>query len=111
MARYDIETWLGDTEVTEAQMTALTRLSDDLEGRYEEAIDTEAAFTAGAMVILGDSTTSDLVDEWKALQSQLAEATIRMRGALLVELQSTSELEVSKTYGLNRGTVRKAAGK
>lgn len=111
MADPEILAYLGDVEATDEQIEALERLGRDLDGIYEDTIDRMEAFNAGAAVILGDATTQETVDKWKAAHAHLAQMTIQLRGALAVDLQSTPESVVAEKYGIARGTVRKAAGK
>lgn len=115
----NLRNWLGDVDATDEQEDAMLRLqrdineqlSDDREIRYDQQDEFMEAFVAGVQVILGDTTTAEVVDEWQDLRVDLEHATNKMRGALLVELQISSEREVAAKYKINRKTVRKAQGK
>ena len=63
MQDYELDAWLGDTEATGEQRAALKRAADEIGARWPDpdSADVRAeAFTAAAMVVLGDATDAEL---------------------------------------------------
>ena len=111
----DLNNYLGHaaSEATEDQKEEMLAAAEVIDRVYpdRDGDDNADAFSAAVQVILGDSTTETLVDEWKTAMANVATANTLMRGALAVEVSRASELAVAEKFGLNRGTVRKAVGK
>jgi len=116
MQDYEIDAWLGDTDTTPEQRTALARISDTLvEKRYpgdDGKADAHDAFASATMYVLGDTTLAEVGDAY--LQARAAEqaAHTRLTGAIIAAAElGVSESEISRQTGVTRVTVRRALGK
>jgi hypothetical protein len=113
---FDVDQWLGDTEVTEAQRDAIREADRYVQARYPDgtdyADDQEAALSAAVQVILGDSTLEHVTVAWREARRREAEARAAATGAIIASVvMGESELGVSTRTGIARDTVRKALGK
>lgn len=114
MQDYELEAWLGDVEVTPDQWELLHRAADDTAARYknDDGDAAEQAFTAAAMVILGDSNVDAAVTSYAAAKRAERAAMETLTGAIIgAVLTGDTEKGISDRTGINRGTVRKALGK
>lgn len=101
-------------EVTPEQREKMLEISDIAERIFpgsDQMDDREQMLSAAVECILGDSDPAQIVDEWKAATKAVWAATVRMRGAVAVEVSRSNELAVSEKFGIGRPTVRKAVGK
>lgn len=116
MNHADLDQYLGEfaATVTDEQRVKMLEISDiaDIVFPHDDQQDDRAEMLSTAVqVILGDTSTEDVVSDWKSAVSAMLTATARMRGAVAVEVSTSNESQVAEKYGLNRGTVRKAVGK
>ena len=112
METYEIEAWLGDTEITDEQRVALRQAADDLTGRWDDDPDPDReAMTGAAQLILGDATPASLAAEWRQAQRALDEAHARMTGGIVAYYAASTELATAEAFGVTRQTVRKALGR
>lgn len=112
MQTYELDTWLGDTEVTDGQRSALLAAAAAVDARYPDADltdDRRRAFTAAAMIILGDVTLEEIAERWHVAYRVQQDKHAALTGALIAS--SGSEVELAKRAGTTRMTVRKALGK
>ena len=117
MQPYELDAWLGDTELTDEQRDAFARMVEAIADRYpgrehgqhpdEESI-TEAM--AGALqVLLGDDTLEGLAGAWARARAAEREAMARLTGAIIASaVQGQPETVIAERAGVNRLTVRKA---
>lgn len=104
--------WLGDTEVTEAQLEALEAASEDAERFYPgpDATEERADYLAAAAeVILGDTTIQDAMSAYGAATLAFERAKNRrraqIRAAYTLGLVTTYQLE--RVMGIPSATVQK----
>ena len=120
MQPYELDAWLGDTELTDEQRATFARTVEAIADRYpgrehgqhpdEESI-TEAM--AGALqVLLGDDTLEGLAGAWARARAAEREAMGRLTGAIIATVQAgVPEVQVAERARVTRMTVRKALGK
>ena len=120
MQPYELDAWLGDTELTDEQRATFARMVEAIADRYpgrehgqhpdEESI-TEAM--AGALqVLLGDDTLEGLAGAWARARAAEREAMGRLTGAIIATVQAgVPEVQVAERARVTRMTVRKALGK
>ena len=113
MQPYELDAWLGDTDLTAEQRTALEGAIDNLSSRYAGDEDAIGEGMSGAlMVILGDDTLEGVAGEWSNARAAERDAMARLTGAITAEaVQGVPETTISERAGINRLTVRKALGK
>ena len=114
---YELDAWLGDTELTDEQRATFARMVEAIADRYpgrehgqhpdEESI-TEAM--AGALqVLLGDDTLEGLAGAWARARAAEREAMGRLTGAIIATVQAgVPEVQVAERARVSRMTVRKA---
>ena len=112
----DLNNYLGAfaSEATDGQREAIMDVSDIVDRVFpgeDQRDDNQEMLAAAVQAILGDEEPAKVVDEWKAATKAVWAATVRMRGAIAVEVARSNELAVSEKYGVSRPTVRKAMGK
>lgn len=112
----DLDNYLGEfaTTATEDQREKMLEISDIADTVFPHADqrdDRMEMFSTAVQVILGDTSTEDVVSDWKAAVAAMLTATARMRGAIALEVSTSNESQVAERFALNRGTVRKAVGK
>lgn len=113
MQDYEMDAWLGDTEATDEQRAALKHAADEIGARWPDPDDADVraeAFTAAAMVVLGDATDVEVVDAYREARRAAREAQARMTGAIIAGQIIAPESEVAQAarLGVSRLTVRKA---
>lgn len=113
MEEYELDAWLGDTEITGEQRAALHRAWGMAAARYGDDLDDdrEQAFSGAAQVILGDATLNGVAEAWARARRAEREAMAVLTGAIIAASETMSESAISSTTGINRMTVRKALGK
>ena len=113
MQPYELDAWLGDTDLTPEQRGALEDTIDHLNNRYAGDDDVVGEGMGGAlMVILGDDTLEDVAGEWSRARAAERDAMARLTGAIIAAaVQGQPETTISERAGVNRMTVRKALGK
>ena len=120
MQPYELDAWLGDTELTDEQRDAFARMVEAIADRYpgrdhgqhpDEGSITEAM--AGALqVLLGDDTLEGLSAAWQRARAAEREAMGRLTGAIIATAQAgVPEVQVAERARVTRMTVRKALGK
>lgn len=120
MQPYELDAWLGDTELTDEQRDAFARMVEAIADRYpgrehgqhpdEESI-TEA-MTGALQVLLGDDTLEGLSAAWSRARAAEREAMERLTGAIIAEAQGGApEVQIAERAGVARMTVRRALGK
>lgn len=120
MQPYELDAWLGDTELTDEQRGAFARMVEAIADRYpgrehgqhpdEESI-TEA-MTGALQVLLGDDTLEGLSAAWQRARAAEREAMERLTGAIIAEAQcGAPEVQIAERAGVARMTVRRALGK
>lgn len=120
MQPYELDAWLGDTELTDEQRDAFARMVEAIADRYpgrehgqhpdEESI-TEA-MTGALQVLLGDDTLEGLAQEWSRARVAEREAMGRLTGAVIATADAgVAETVIAERTGLNRRSVRLALGK
>ena len=120
MQPYELDAWLGDTELTDEQRDAFARTVEAIADRYpgrdhgqhpDEGSITEAM--AGALqVLLGDDTLEGLSAAWQRARAAEREAMGRLTGAIIAAVQAgVPEVQVAERARVTRMTVRKALGK
>ena len=113
MQPYELDAWLGDTELTAEQRTALEGAIDHLNARYAGDEGAVGEGMGGALrVILGDDTLKGVAAEWARARAAERDAMARLTGAIIAEaVQGQPETTIAQRTGVNRLTVRKALGK
>ena len=120
MQPYELDAWLGDTELTDEQRDAFARTVEAIADRYpgrdhgqhpdEESI-TEA-MTGALQVLLCDDTLEGLSAAWPRTRAAEREAMERLTGAIIAEAQGGApEVQIAERAGVARMTVRRALGK
>ena len=120
MQPYELDAWLGDTELTDEQRATFARTVEAIADRYpgrdhgqhpdEESI-TEA-MTSALQVLLGDDTLEGLSAAWQRARAAEREAMERLTGAIIATVQAgVPEVQVAERASVARMTVRKALGK
>lgn len=120
MQPYELDAWLGDTELTDEQRDAFARTVEAIADRYpgrdhgqhpdEESI-TEA-MTGALQVLLGDDTLEGLSAAWQRARAAEREAMARLTGAIIASaVQGQPETVIAERASVARMTVRKALGK
>ena len=120
MQPYELDAWLGDTELTDEQRDAFARMVEAIADRYpgreygqhpdEESI-TEA-MTGALQILLGDDTLEGLSVAWQRARAVEREAMERLTGAIIAEAQGGApEVQIAERAGVARMTVRRALGK
>ena len=108
MQPYELDAWLGDTELTAEQRTTLEDAIDHLTSRYADDGDAVGEGMSGAlMVILGDDTLEGLGGEYRQAVAAAGEAHGRLIGAVIAS-RDLGPSEISRRSGLSRVTVTKA---
>lgn len=115
MQEHELTAWLGDAAdtTTDEQRAALHRVSDTIAERYkgDDGDAAERAFTAAAMIILGDATLADIGSKWLAARAAEQHAHERLSGALIAASATMSESAMARESGMTRVSIRKALGK
>lgn len=113
MQPYELDAWLGDTDLTAEQRTTLESAIDHLNARYAGDEDAVGESMSGAlMAILGDDTLERLAGEWSNARAAERDAMARLTGAIIAAaVQGQPETAIAQRTGVNRMTVRKALGK
>ena len=113
MQPYELDAWLGDTDLTPEQRTTLESAIDNLTNRYAGDEDAVGEGMGGAlMVILGDDTLEGIAAEWARARAAERDAMARLTGAIIASaVQGQPETTIAEWAGVNRMTVRKALGK
>ena len=113
MQPYELDAWLGDTELTAEQRTTLEDAIDHLTSRYADDGDAVGEGMSGAlMVIVGDDTLEGVAGEWARARAAERDAMARLTGAIIASaVQGQPETTIAERAGVNRLTVRKALGK
>lgn len=113
MQPYELDAWLGGTDLTAEQRTALDSAIDHLHSRYAGDEDAVGYGMGGAlMVILGDDTLEGIAGEWARARAAERDAMARLTGAIIASaVQGQPETVIAERAGVNRMTVRKALGK
>ena len=120
MQPYELDAWLGDTELTDEQRATFARTVEAIADRYpgrdhgqhpdEESI-TEA-MTGALQVLLCDDTLEGLSAAWQRTRAAERDAMERLTGAIIAEAQGGApEVQIAERAGVARMTVRKALGK
>lgn len=112
MQDYELDAWLGDTEVTDEQRAALHAAAAAIDDRYPNPDgndDRERAMAAAGMLILGDTTLEDIAQEYLAARRIERERHAALTGALIAA--DGPETTLATRAGVTRMTVRKALGK
>ena len=120
MQPYELDAWLGDTELTDEQRDAFARMVEAIADRYpgrehgqhpdEESI-TEA-MTGALQVLLCDDTLEGLSAAWQRTRAAERDAMERLTGAIIAEAQGGApEVQIAERAGVARMTVRRALGK
>lgn len=113
MQEHELTAWLGGTPVTAEQRASLHRASDMAAVRYghDRDDDREQAFSGAAQVILGDATLGGILAEWTRARRTERDAMAVLTGALIAASEDESEVDLARTTGMSRMTVRRALGK
>ena len=113
MQPYELDAWLGDTELTAEQRTTLEDAIDHLTSRYADDGDAVGEGMSGAlMVIVGDDTLEGVAGERARARAAERDAMARLTGAIIASaVQCQPETTIAERAGVNRMTVRKAVGK
>ena len=113
MQPYELDAWLGDTDLTVEQRATLEDAIDRLTTRYAGEDDAVGEGMGGAlMVILGDDTLEGIAGEWARARAAERDAMARLTGAIIASaVQGQPETVIAERAGVNRMTVRKALGK
>ena len=120
MQPYELDAWLGDTELTDEQRATFARTVEAIADRYpgrdhgqrpdEESI-TEA-MTGALQVLLCDDTLEGLSAAWQRTRAAERDAMERLTGAIIAEAQGGApEVQIAERASVARMTVRKALGK
>lgn len=120
MQPYELDAWLGDTELTDEQRATFARTVEAIADRYpgrehgqhpdEESI--AEAMTGALQVLLGDDTLEGLSAAWQRARAAEREAMGRLTGAIIATVQAgVPEVQVAERARVTRMTVRKALGK
>ena len=118
MQPYELDAWLGDTELTDEQRAAFAAMAEVIADRYpgrgqhpdEESI-TEA-MTGALQVLLGDDTLEGLSAAWSRARAAEREAMERLTGAIIAEAgRGVPEVQIAERASVARMTVRKSLGK
>ena len=120
MQPYELDAWLGDTELTDEQRATFARTVEAIADRYpgrdhgqhpdEESI-TEA-MTGALQVLLGDDTLEGLSAAWQRARAAEREAMERLTGAIIAEAgRGVPEVQIAERASVARMTVLKALGK
>ena len=108
MQPYELDAWLGDTELTAEQRTTLEDAIDHLTSRYADDGDAVGEGMSGAlMVILGDDTLDGLGGAYRQAVEAASEAHGRLIGAVIAS-RDLGPSEISRQSGLSRVSVTKA---
>lgn len=120
MQPYELDAWLGDTELTEDQRAAFERMIDMIAARYPgrdhgQHPDEDAmgeAMNGALMVLVGDATVEGLAQEWSRARVAERDAMGRLTGAVIATADAgVAETVIAERSGLNRRSVRLALGK
>lgn len=115
----DLTAWLGDTELTDDQMSRLTDANRIIEARYPIPVDgdyadvaeeRDAALSAALQVILGETTVEQASRAYLDAQMRAMAAHAAQTGAIIAEVQTTTKVDVARRTGLSRPTIDKALG-
>ena len=120
MQPYELNAWLGDTELTDEQRATFARTVEAIADRYpgrehgqhpdEESI--PAAMSGALHVLLGDDTLEGLSGMWMTARWLERKAMERLTGAIIAEAErGTPEVQIAERASVARMTVRKALGK
>ena len=120
MQPYELDAWLGDTELTRDQREDFERSIDMIAARYpgrdhgqhpDEEMMGEA-MSGAIRVLLGDDTLEGLAQEWSRARVAEREAMGRLTGAVIATADAgVAETVIAERTGLNRRSVRLALGK
>lgn len=117
MQPYELDAWLGDTELTDEQRATFARTVEAIADRYpgrehgqhpdEESI--TKAMAGALQVLLGDDTLEGLAGAWARARAAEREAMGRLTGAIIATVQAgVPEVQVAERARVSRMTVRKA---
>ena len=120
MQPYELDAWLGDTDLTDEQRATFARTVEAIADRYpgrdhgqhpdEESI-TEA-MTGALQVLLCDDTLEGLSAAWQRARAAEREAMGRLTGAIIATVQAgVPEVQIAERASVARMTVRRALGK
>jgi hypothetical protein len=112
MQDYELDAWLGDTEMTGEQRAALHAAAAAIADRYPHADladSREQALSAAAMLIVGDDTLEGVAAQWREARQVEQARHAALTGALIAA--EGSEVALAERAGVTRMTVRKALGK
>ena len=120
MQPYELDAWLGDTELTRDQREDFERSIDMIAARYpgrdhgqhpDEEMMGEA-MSGAIRVLLGDDTLEGLSAAWSRARAAEREAMERLTGAIIAEAgRGVPEVQIAERASVARMTVRKALGK
>ena len=112
MQPYELDAWLGDTELTAEQRTTLESAIDHLNTRYDDEDAVGEGMGGALRVILGDDTLEGVAAEWARARAAERDAMARLAGAIIAAaVQGVPETTIAERTVVNRMTVRKALGK
>lgn len=116
MQDYELDAWLGDTELTVEQQDRLEREAAWIDQEYPDVDDLQqrtVSLTAVVQYLLGETTVADVgVALGRARLAALDALTAAKQTARLAALDGTcSESEAASLAGLDRMTLRRLLGK
>lgn len=116
MQDYELQAWLGDTELTADQLDELRTAARDLEDAYpgkDNADDREIALSTALQVILGEADTLETLGTRRTKAALAAhEAKVELFERIRWEIRAgETETGIARRAGVDRMTVRKIAGK
>ena len=118
MQPYELNAWLGDTELTGEQRDAFARMveviadRDPGRGQHPDEESITEAMAGALQVLLGDDTLEGLSAAWQRARAVEREAMERLTGAIIAEAQGGApEVQIAERAGVARMTVRRALGK
>lgn len=115
MQPYELDAWLGDTDLTAEQRAAFESATTNIFDRYPDADlsdSREQAMSGALMVLLGDDSLEGLAGAWARARAAEREAMGRLTGAIIATAQAGApEVQVAERARVTRMTVRKALGK
>lgn len=114
MQDYEIDAYLGDTQVTADQRQRITAAAQAVAARYPHpdlADDRERALSAAVQVILGDTDPDVIAATWHEARRVERDAHAALTGALIAVAPGVPETTLAARFRVRRMTVRKALGK
>ena len=109
---HEITAWLGGTDATDEQRTAIRDAWETIAGLIDPDLWQQEASTAAAAYILGDTTIRERGDALMAARARAEEAAAELRGVVIAAVQAgQSEASLAAETGLSRTTVRDWIGK